>query len=463
MKNKLKNKHFCIFSFTPVSDEPRVLRQAKALYEKGAKVTIVGYPGKAPIPEFWNFIDVNIDHKILKKINFIENGPEKNPELARKNKALVFLKKFKKLTKILKVIFEKVFKVIYAIKYRFQIFIQKLQRAGKILPICLFPGIFLPFKKFFSKKALNYYWDIVAYKDIFEKLPDIKADFYIAHDYFTLPIVHEFVKKHGGFLSIDCHEHATTQYYHSLGFRLFQAPWIHTLQKFLFPKVDCLTVVCDGIGDLLKREYHLKRPPVIIRSIPYYQKCLFKPTDPHAIKVLYHGCIAQKRGLEELIQSIPLWAEQFSLIIRGPGDKKYVEQLKEKIVALKIENRVMIEDPIPSFDLIKRANQDADIGYFAQPQFSVQKKYTLPNKFFEYIMAGTCIVINEAQEMKKICDEYDLGNFIKNLTPQGIANTINSLTAEKIDEQKKKSLLAAQTLCFEAESEKMLNLYNDVF
>lgn len=415
MENKLKDKHLCIFSFTLVSDEPRVLRQARALHEKGAKVTVVGYQGKAPVPDFWNFIDVTTPTlSLLKRLKRLSNPSILNKAIKRHISAL-------------------------------------------------FIGLILPFKYISSTRALKHYWAINGYEGIFERLPDIKADFYIAHDYFTLPIAYAFAEKNKELLSIDCHEHATTQYQHSLWFRLFQAPWVHALQKFLFPKVDCITVVCDGIGELLRKEYHLKKRPTTIRSIPYYQKCLFKPTNPESIKVLYHGCIAPKRGLEEIIQSIPLWEERFSLIIRGPGNNEYVEQLKEEIVALKVENRVIIEDPVPSFDLIKRANQDADIGYFAQPQFSPQKKYTLPNKFFEYIMAGICIVINEAQEMKKICDEYALGNFIKDLTPQGIANTINSLTAEQIDQQKKKSLLAAKTLCFEAESEKMLNLYNELF
>ena len=92
---------------------------------------------------------------------------------------------------------------------------------------------------------------------------------------------------------------------------------------------------------------------------------------------------------------------------------------------------------------------------------SLQKKYTLPNKFFEYVMAGLALCVSDLPEMARIVRGYDLGLLVPGADPQKIAEMLNSLDEKKINYYKQQSLKAAKELCWEVESQKLDCLLKD--
>lgn len=420
----LNGKKVCIISFTPVFDEPRVCRQAQVLWEAGAHVTVIGYRGKGQCPNFWNFIA--LDDEVRESYPQASSGSYKG--------FVFILNKFMNFY------------------YRTHYFYNRLKK-----------GILLLLSRFSKRAAFLFFWKTGSYQKLKSKFPKISADLYIAHDYFTLPFAYFLNAENKGKIAFDAHEHATTQYAHSRRFRWLEAPYIDSLQHFLFKNVHCFSTVCDGIADLLQKDYHLLEKPLVIRSTPFYKEFPFKTTDPSHIVLLYHGALFPMRGLEEVIESTSLWNPPFKMIIRGPGDKVYIQKLEDRIQQLGVSHKIRIEPPIPFSDLISKAHEDADIGYFAQPQISPQKCYTLPNKFFEYTMAGLCLIVNKGHEIKKICDTYHHGVFVDSIKKEDIARCINALTPEYIDECKKNALHAAKKLCFEHESVTMISTYASLF
>ncbi len=424
MNKPLGCKKVCIVSFTPVFDEPRVCRQARALYEAGADVTVIGYKGRGKCPSFWNFIELNLHPQI---------SSSKTPSPLSKQKNILL-------------------KIMNVGIVRISQYAKRFQKLSLLL-----------LSRFSKHAAISFFWRNHEYQNVKKNIPPVAADLYIAHDYFTLPIALYLSSIHPGKVAFDAHEHATTQYAHSLWFRWIEAPYVHSLQEYLFPHVHCFTTVCDGIADLLKKEYHLPQKPFVIRSTPFYEAHDFKKTDPKNITLLYHGGISPMRGLEEVIESAPSWHDHLTMIMRGHGDPHYINKLKEIIKNYSLCNKIRIESSVAASRLVSYAHRDADIGYFAQPQISPQKRYTLPNKFFEYTMAGLCLVVNKGYEMKKLCDHYQNGVFVNSLTKEDIAHCLNSLTPEVIDRCKEKSLHAAKELCFDREGEKMIQEYASLF
>jgi hypothetical protein len=100
-----------------------------------------------------------------------------------------------------------------------------------------------------------------------------------------------------------------------------------------------------------------------------------------------------------------------------------------------------------------------DIGLFALPRSSRHNELALPNKLFEYIMAGLAICVTELPEMARLIHQHNLGVTIPQLNPRAIANTINRLGSEGIDRYKRNALIAAQQLCWERERELLLAAY----
>jgi hypothetical protein len=99
------------------------------------------------------------------------------------------------------------------------------------------------------------------------------------------------------------------------------------------------------------------------------------------------------------------------------------------------------------------------VGYCIVENYSAQRQFAAPNKFFEYMMAGLALVFTDTTEQAKIINTYGNGLLVGSLDPKIIADAINSLTPDKINAMKKHSLAAAKELCWERESVKLVESY----
>jgi glycosyltransferase involved in cell wall biosynthesis len=311
--------------------------------------------------------------------------------------------------------------------------------------------------------AVRAYWNAVNYEGIYQQLAFVDPgdyDLILCHDWFTAPIAERLA---GGLqvpYSIDVHEYAMGQYPSHGPHRWGQRPWANALQRRFLPRAGALTTICDGIADLLQSDYALSERPTVVRSFAERQDLPLRATRDE-VTVLYHGSLVPTRGLEEAIASVPLWKPGFRLVIRGEGADDYVARLRE-LAERTDGDRITIEGPVPASEMIERANADADVGFFVQPDLSPQKRFTLPNKFFEYVTAGLALCVSDLPEMARFVSEHDLGVLVSDPDPEGIAKAINSLDPEAIDRYKRRSLEAARVLDWSLEKQVMLRLYEDL-
>src|SRR5262249_13403613 len=101
-----------------------------------------------------------------------------------------------------------------------------------------------------------------------------------------------------------------------------------------------------------------------------------------------------------------------------------------------------------------------DVGFFALPRSSRHNQLALPNKFFEYIMAGLALCVTDLPEMARLIRERGLGVTFASVNPRVIAAAINALSPAAIDRYKRNALEAARELCWELESERLVSAYS---
>jgi hypothetical protein len=133
----------------------------------------------------------------------------------------------------------------------------------------------------------------------------------------------------------------------------------------------------------------------------------------------------------------------FSLdLILMPGDRRYIKRL-ERLCSSR--PRVRILPPLPFAELVTATNA-YDVGVFLVPPVSFNLRFTLPNKFFEFIQARLMIAIGPSPEMARYVREYDLGVVADDFRPATLAAALSRLSASDIQRHKENAHRAAARL-----------------
>jgi glycosyltransferase involved in cell wall biosynthesis len=304
--------------------------------------------------------------------------------------------------------------------------------------------------------AERVYWRMnPKFSQILETARGQQVDFWLANDWTTLPIARRLAAEQGVPYGYDTHELAVEEYAQSRLWVFGQRPIIVSVESAGIRDAAFVTCVSDGIADRLAEVYGLSARPTVIRNMPMYS-----PQPFHAcgdmVEVLYHGAVCAGRGLEACIRSVALWRPEFRLTIRGPSTTDYLARLRAECVAAGVEGRVVFDEPVPMTQMVARAN-GFDVGLFALPDHSLQNVHVLPNKFFEYTMAGLALCVSDLPEMTRLLRRYDLGELIAAVTPEAIADAVNRMDQAAIDRFKRHALEAAKELNWQAEGLKLLD------
>lgn len=304
-----------------------------------------------------------------------------------------------------------------------------------------------------EKRATASYWRLNdRYALIYRLAKDQTADIWLANDWSALPIVQQLAAGQGVPYAYDTHELAIDEYAQRWRWRLIHRPVIAAVERMGIAGAATTSCVSQGIADRLQQVYGLPEKPLLIRNMPHYQAFPHRPCG-EAIEVLYHGVVYEGRGLEACIDSVALWRPEFRLTIRGPAPADYLAALRTRIEAAGLGDRVVLAPPVPMIDLVNEAAR-FDIGLFALPGHSQQNVHVLPNKFFEYTMAGLALCVSDLPEMTALLQQHDLGRLIPEVTPQAIAAAINGFDRPAIDTCKGHALEAAKVLNWEAEADR---------
>ena len=131
-----------------------------------------------------------------------------------------------------------------------------------------------------------------------------------------------------------------------------------------------------------------------------------------------------------------------------------LQKLAEKVAP----DRIHFLTPVAPHQITEVVNR-FDIGI---PLIRVNKiSYfnALPNKFFEYIIAGLAIAVSPLPEMERIVREHRLGVIAPDQMIDSMVKILNSLSPDQINEFKRNSLLLAKTLNGDVEMQKLMDIY----
>lgn len=242
--------------------------------------------------------------------------------------------------------------------------------------------------------------------------------------------------------------------------RPFQRNFWRTLEKISVPKLKNCITVSESIAQYYFKKHQLKFN--IIRNFPTHRINQNIAAFPFEIGnnkiILYQGTLNKGRGLELMIDTMP-HLSNVVLVIIGNGDIE--ADLYEKVKELKLTDKVYFLNKIKPEELVN-LTPNADLGLSIEEDLGLNYRYALPNKLFDYIQANVPVLVSNLPEMRKIVEQYEVGEFIKNREPIQLAQQIERMLSKGKEFYKFNLEAASNELNWENESKKLIEILNNL-
>jgi glycosyltransferase involved in cell wall biosynthesis len=170
---------------------------------------------------------------------------------------------------------------------------------------------------------------------------------------------------------------------------------------------------------------------------------------------LYLGGLAPGRGLEELVRS-SAHLEGVAIVLLGPGEPSYRRRLQDLA-----PNPASVRlAPAVSGDEVPRWAAAADLGVVPYPDVSLNHRYALPTKLFEYLSAGLPVVASDLPEIRGVLSHYDVGATFDAGRPEDIARAIEDILADppRLGVLRRNARRAHEELNWDREGARLLEL-----
>lgn len=234
---------------------------------------------------------------------------------------------------------------------------------------------------------------------------------------------------------------------------LVRGVWL-MLEKSIVPRLPWMITVNESLAEIFARKYGIE--VIAIKNTPHLRP-LPKPADPKSIGIpegtrlliLQGSGINIHRGAEEVVLAMR-YLENTTLLIVGSGD--VMPRLQNMAEQPKIKGKVFFMPRLPAEELAS-LTAAADIGLSVDKDICPNYHFSLPNKLFDYIHAGTPVLASNLPEVRKIVEKWQVGRILFSHDPKEIATTIEKMLAEpdKLALYKQNCLKAREELCWDKE------------
>ncbi len=283
----------------------------------------------------------------------------------------------------------------------------------------------------------------------------LRPDIVHANDWPALPAALAAQAVCGARVVYDSHEFALEEHAQRPAWRLLMRAHVAAIEASGIARADRVVTVSDGIARALASRYRLGVLPTVIRNVPLWQGQPFRPVGSPR-QLLFHGVLKDYRGIETAIAALSR-LPGYRLTLRGAVSESYAAALTSAIRAAGVADRVRIEPAVPPDQVVAQANA-ADIGLFMGPIETRHNRFALPNKLFEYLMAGLGVLVSPGEDMAGLVARYGVGR-VAAPSPDGLIAALAGLDDAALNAMKRAALQAARELNWNIEQERLLALY----
>ncbi len=237
----------------------------------------------------------------------------------------------------------------------------------------------------------------------------LPAAVYHASDLYTLPALSAAARHHGGRLVYDARE--LYAYVAATAGR----PWVRgfwrAVEGCFIRRADAVFTVSPSIAEHLARTYGIPPPPVLYNAPPRRPVApsgalrALAGIAPGTAVILHQGQMRRDRGCDALVAAM---ADVRGAVLVFLGGGPYRPALEARVARLGLTDRVRFHAPVPP-DALLPLTAGADVGVTLLEDTCLNHRYALPNKLFEYLMAGVPVLASALPEMRRVVEGHDVG------------------------------------------------------
>lgn len=237
------------------------------------------------------------------------------------------------------------------------------------------------------------------------------------------------------------------------------------IEQYTFPKLKTVYTVNQSIADKYQQKYRI--PVQVVRNV----SPLWKPTtvpgkhelgipENTRLLIMQGAGLNIDRGIEEAIAMMHHLNDTVLMLV---GDGDIIPAMKQRVEAEQLTDKVLFFGKRPYAELMFFTFH-ADLGLSLDQPTNPNYEFSLPNKVFDYMHAGTPIVCSNVVEVANLVKQHDLGLVLTDYTPQHMASLIGNLLSdnERMLQLKRNCEKAALVENWEKETEILQRIYADV-
>ncbi|WP_421294554.1 glycosyltransferase [Aeromonas veronii] len=223
---------------------------------------------------------------------------------------------------------------------------------------------------------------------------------------------------------------------------------------------DLVIVVGENIADWYVNTYKIERP-IVVKNSPRFRvqspKYLFRqhlPILPEQKIVLYQGGLMKGRGVQLILDAFKERKDSHVVaVFMGYGD------LATEVEQAAKNHQNIFYFPAVSPNVVLDYTASADIGISLIENTCLSYYFCMPNKLFEYAMAGIPVIVSDMKEMAEAVQAADFGVVLTEFSVDAINEAVDRLAERDLTELSNNAYQFAKAQAWEQQERIMLDGY----
>ncbi len=287
------------------------------------------------------------------------------------------------------------------------------------------------------------------------QLENIDFDLIVANDLQSVSLAKEIAGEHTR-IWVDLHEYTPLEMEHNRYWKMVYSPYHSWQARTILPDTDVITTVTKGLAEGYEKNFDLEVDEILFNSPQRKDYLSPQKVDPNNIKFVHHGVALPARGLEVIIQMMQELNDtyQLHLYLMAINSKQIAYLNKLKTMAEKVKTKIFFHQIVPTNKIPDELNQyDAQLMFVAPVNFNYI--HGLGNKFFESIQARIAVISGPLESKSYYINKYEIGMSTSSFDPKIMAEEIQELSVEELQEYKNNTQKVYKELSVEGNYKKM--------